>query len=290
MKYILKTTYPCLVKNKDSFTEMEINDTLEIEDETIIFIYPENSKQIPFYINLATKKESEFYSFIKRENINFILLEAPKSMEICNKENLDFSGKSCHIEICANTISFETDDKRLNYKCPHKCSNYKIFKQKNYACVQFEHDFYAFSIEKNKLFHFQGDSIDFENDSLKTSKAISDSQSRKRDATFKFDKDIEIISESFKRTENKKEENELVPYKFLEAVKSKDYEFVLDTLSPKLKQSINKEQIQKFFGNIQEFLPLNLNEFLIVSNDKKSYASFSIANGKINDISLDNLG
>jgi len=91
MKYILKTTYPCLVKNKDSFTEMEINDTLEIEDETIIFIYPENSKQIPFYINLATKKESEFYSFIKRENINFILLEAPKSMEITEKHILELS-------------------------------------------------------------------------------------------------------------------------------------------------------------------------------------------------------
>ena len=47
MKYILKTTYPCLVKNKDSFTEMEINDTLEIEDENIGIVievkYPDYS-------------------------------------------------------------------------------------------------------------------------------------------------------------------------------------------------------------------------------------------------------
>lgn len=288
MKYILKTSYPCLVKTQDSFTELEPNDTLEIEDETILFIYPENPKQLSFYINLVTKKDSELYSFIHRENFNLILLESPKTMEIINKETLDFSGKSCQIEICCHTITFETESKKLSYTCPHKCLNYKIFKQKNYACVQFEHDFYAFSMEKNKLFHFQGDDIVFENDLLKTSKVILDSQSRKREATFKFDNDVEITSESFERKDTG-ENLELVPYKFLEAVKSKDYDYVVDSLSAKLKQNINKEQIQKFFGNIKEFLPLNFNEFLIVSNDKKSYASFSLANGKINDITLDNL-
>ena len=65
MKYILKTTYPCIVKTATSSVELDVNDSLEIEDERNVFIYPQNCYQIPFCINLIQKQDSNLFSFVK---------------------------------------------------------------------------------------------------------------------------------------------------------------------------------------------------------------------------------
>ena len=67
MKYFLKTTYPCLVKIEDDTFELEEFDTLEIEDEDYLFVYPQKNLY-PFYINLKNPIENEHFSIIKHEN------------------------------------------------------------------------------------------------------------------------------------------------------------------------------------------------------------------------------
>ena len=68
MKTILKSSYPCLVKGKNSYHEIDKNDLLEMADEDIIFVYPQCSGQIPFYINLVSPVENSNFS------INFKIL------------------------------------------------------------------------------------------------------------------------------------------------------------------------------------------------------------------------
>ncbi len=82
---------------------------------------------------------------------------------------------------------------------------------------------------------------------------------------------------------------QLISYKFLESIKAKDYEHALSFLSSNLKEKIGQEQLKEFFGNLSQFLPLNQNEFIIISNNEKQFVSFYIKE-QIEDISMDKLG
>ena len=39
-KYLIKSSYPCLIKTKTDYAEIDANDILEVEDEEYIFVYP----------------------------------------------------------------------------------------------------------------------------------------------------------------------------------------------------------------------------------------------------------
>ena len=84
-------------------------------------------------------------------------------------------------------------------------------------------------------------------------------------------------------------ETKLVPFRLLESIKAKDYESALDFLSEKLKGEIDSDQIKDFFGELSNFLPVNANEFITISNFNKNYVKFVLVNDKIDDILIDNL-
>lgn len=287
MKYFLKTTYPCLVKSDTSTFELEENDTLEIEDENIIFIYPESGK-IPFYINLNNPKENDKFSIVNVNNRKVILLETPSRLKLEQTEVLNFSGKNCNITICENSLTFENDSKKITYFCPHTCKNYKVFKLKEFACIQFEEHLYAYNTTKNKLSHFFGESLQIENDKLTVSRQFCDSDNRHRNATYKFEGDIVLEKEEFLRN-HCNTPAELLPYRLLESVRAKDFEFALDCLADNLRQQIDSNQITEFFGNISAFLPLSTTEYITVDGNKKNFVRFSLKGDKIDDILIDSL-
>lgn len=290
MKYYLKTPYPCMIKTTSETMYVDENDTLEIDDEKILFVYPESNKQIPFCVNLTTKNESDYFSFFFHQNKNYILLEKPSDLVVCQIESLNFSGKTCKIYVSNNSIKFETDKKSIIYQCHHKCLNYKVFKLKNFACIQFDHDLYSFSMDTNKLVHFEGDSFLFEDDVLTVAKNFSDSTSRIKTAKYKFEENISVDTQSFQSNSTTNTTIETLPYRFLEGVRAKDYQFIKSCLSDNLKTQLDDEALKKFFGNLQQFLPLNEKEFIIFANNKKYFLTFSLENEKVSDIAMDNLG
>lgn len=288
-KYLIKTSYPCLIKTKNDMTEIDENDLLELQDEEIIFVYPANNIFIPFYINLTCPKENERFSLIKRDDKNIIYIENFSSIKLSQKESLNFSGKTCDITISGNNICFETDSKKVLYTCPHDCKNYKIFKIKKFACIQFENNLYAYSIEKNKLTHFSGDVLDVDQNNISIEKKFHDSLNREKNAVYQINEDIKVEKEAFMHDSINSNETKLVPFRLLESIKAKDYENSLEFLSEKLKTEIDTNQIKDFFGEISSFLPINTNEFITMSNFNKNYVKFVLVNGKIDDILIDNL-
>ncbi len=288
-KYLIKTSYPCLIKTKSDMAEIDENDLLELQDEDIIFIYPTNNLYVPFYINLNCPKENERFSIIKKDDKNIIYIENCPSVKLSQKESLNFSGKTCDITISGNIICFETDSKKVSYNCPHDCRNYKIFKIKKFACIQFEHNLYAYSIEKNRLTHFNGDSLDVNQNNIIIQKKFHDSLNREKNAEYQIDDEIKVEKESFMHNPINFNETKLVPFRLLESIKAKDYESALDFLSEKLKGEIDSDQIKDFFGEISNFLPVNTNEFITISNFNKNYVKFVLVNNKIDDILIDNL-
>lgn len=287
MKTLVKTSYPCLIKSENETCVLEENDTLEIENEQFLFVYPQNGS-IPFYIDTKSETENRFVSIIKHEDKKIYLLEKANSVSVEKKHSLSFSGKTCGVFIANNSISFETETQKTKIDIVHRCKNYEIFKHKNFACLKFDNDFYAFSMQKNKLFHFSGSNISFQNGELELTKKFHDSNNREKTAKYKLDDEIVFVNESFISSQTK-HAKDLIPYKTMESIKAKDYAFVLNCLSDKLKSEIDSTKLQEFFGNISSFLPLSDSEFITLSKNQKNYIKFSLFGDKIDDISIDNL-
>ncbi len=290
MKYLLKTPYPCLVKTENESLELDINDTMQCEEEQVLYIYPITPEQIPFCVNLSFKKDTEYYSFLKHNGQNILYLEKSENFDIFQKEELNFSGKRCHICISKNRVIFETDKKLIKCYCGKSKSSPKVFKVKNFACVQLQQDFYAYSMQNEKLTHFCGETVVFENDTITVTKKYSDSKCREKISQYKIADEITLENEQVISSQSKSSFDEnLVSFKFLESVKANDFSGTTEYLSSNLSAKIGKEQIKTFFGQISEFLPLSSNEFLAISNSNKKYVTFDLLNGKINDISIDEL-
>ncbi|MGN1201499.1 MAG: hypothetical protein ACI4R8_04525 [Candidatus Caccovivens sp.] len=284
MKYILKTTYPCLIKTENEFCELDNLETIEVEDEKFLFVYPQNHEQTPFKIDFS--KESEFYSILHRENQTFVILEKPSPLSITQKEKLTISGKTCQISIDEKKLEFETDTHKFSF--PHKREKFKAQKIKNFACAIFEHEIYALNMQTNKLVYFSGDEISLKDNEIVLTKKFCDSLQRQKEAKYKLDNEVQVESENFLYS-NYKDVADLVPFRLLESVKAKDYAFAMDCLSQNLKDSVDSEMLKKFFGNLKHFLPLCSNQFITIADNKKNFVTFSLSGDKIDDISIDEL-
>lgn len=287
MKYTIKTTYPCLIKTDKESIFLEENDNLECENEQTLYVYPQNSRQPSFLVDLQTPKDCDFYSFLSVKNQNIILLEKHLSIDIKQKESLNFGGKTCLITIGKHEICFESENKNITCEISHSCKNYQIHKLKNFACVMFQNDFYAFSVPQEKLFHFSGENLSFEKDVLSVTKKFHDLNNHEKTFNVKFDDKITFENTTFVSDENKVQD--LVCFSFLQSVKAGDYAIAKNMLDDRLKNRISDEQLEEFFGLLIDILPLSTQEFLSISQKKKSYVAFELKDSKISDITLDNL-
>jgi len=287
MKYTIKTPYPCVIKTKDDFVWLEPNDNLDCENEDFLYVYPQNHTILPFLVDLAHKQDCEFYSFLNHSGQNLVVFEDSSLICLEQKEMLNFAGKNCVIYIGKHHIYFESESKRISCRSCHISKDYQVFKLKNFACVLFQNDFYAFNIKQEKLFHFSGESLSFENDVLSVTKKIHDLNNREKTFQVKFGDGISI--ENSVCSSDKTKFGDLVCLNFLESIKAEDFASATNLLSDNLKEKIGAEQLEVFFGKITNILPLNTKEFLLVCKNSKNYVCFSVENGKIFDISLDNL-
>lgn len=282
MKYYLKTTYPCIIKTQNESVYLDENDTLEVENEKQLFVYPENSYQTPFCVNLLYKQDCSLFSFVKVRNENYIILENQNFVYINQKEKLSVNGKTCQILVGKNFISFEGDKKIIKQKNINSYNQYTTFSSGNFACVQFKTDFYAFDAFKEKLYHFSGKNITFENNTLYIFK-----NENSQKISVKLDKEIKITAEFDKKTEF--EFNFLPQYQFLLDLKDKNFQKCFESFSTSMKEKITTEKLQKFFGNFSTVLPLNNNEYIVYSTNNKKYVTFEIEDDKICDINVDEL-
>ncbi|MBP3619879.1 MAG: hypothetical protein J6J24_04385 [Clostridia bacterium] len=290
MKHFLVATYPCLVKTINQQFELDLNDQIEIENEQFIFIYPLDCSTLPFCINFNTCKENRFFSFIKKNEKTYIILEKQSSFSVTHKEILKFNDKICTIEINNHKIAFETDKKKCEHFCFHSIQNYKVSKIKNFAYLQLENECFLFSMTTEKLTHILGSSFDLQNDKITFEKHFFDSQGRTKIQKLEIEEEGILMKEE-RMIYNKKtpSRREFVSFKFMESIRAKDFDFAHTLLCKKLQESVNKENLQTFFGNISFFVFLEENQFLCFSQNSKNFVSFAVEHNEIQDITLDSL-
>jgi hypothetical protein len=289
MKYLLVAPYPCLIKSKTESVELDQNDTLECENEELLYVYPLTQSLSPFCVNLSAKADTEHYSFLKHGEKNIVFLEKVPKFDVFAKEELIFPNKRCKIYVGENEIKFETDKKIIRCHRFSRKSSPKIVKIKNFACVAFDDEFFAYAVSTDKLSHFQADEISLKNNVLTLTKKYRDSQCREKFLQYEILDEIKLKNEQIISNETKLIDRSLAPFKFLECVKAGDYANFKKFFSASLSEKLNEEKIKSFFGQAHDFLPLSPNEFLAVSSASKSYVSFDVEDGVIADISIDSL-
>lgn len=290
MTIMLKSPYVCLVKTNSAEFEIDPNDTLQIEDEKIIFVYPQNAKQIPFYINLQNLTDCERYSVLHKDNTCYVLLENSPIFKVKRKEKLTFANKTVEIFVEENCVTFEANGKKVQCFCQN-CGDFSTFKIKNFACVQFSEDLYVFSVREEKVYHFNGE-IEVDGNQITVTKKFHDSVGREKKSVFKIQEDIELEDEEYfsnSEISDKDRLRSLAPYKLLESVKAKDFACAMKYLTEKLQKQIEISQIKEFFGNFTDFLPVTTTQFITISAKSKNFVQFSLCDNLIDDITVDAL-
>lgn len=286
MKYTIKATYPCVIKTQNDYVEADEDSSIECEDENFVYVYPLHSG-IPFCIDLKQRNDCDRYSFISHNGQNFIFLEPPQLFFVTKKENLCINGKNCKILIEPSQISFEGQNRIVHHTITKPFKKYKMIKAQNFACAQFDNEFFAFDTQREKLYHFSGEDFSFEKNILTICRKYDDNSGRERKYKVSFSDKISVTENTFVKKEQK--EPELIPFDFLQAIKSEDFACATNYLSSKLKEKIGRLELESFFGKIQQILPIDTNTFIVFSNSKKQYVSFEIVDNHICDISLDDL-
>lgn len=290
-KIKLKSTYPCIVKTKDEFFDIDEYDMLEIEDEKRIFVYPinESRRNIPFYIDLENLQNSRRYGVFNFESFSLLVLNDEKPLRICNKEHLSFKSGIVTVSLFCDRLKFETPTYCVEEDV-EAYDKFKVFKLDKFACVSLDDDrLYAFNTADNRLALFAGESVELNNNELVLNKIYSGFDKHTRTSKYLFeDGQIKLQSEDLK-CETQSKWGELLSVRFLEAVRANNFEMARGLLSEKLKMKVSAESLLKFFGKIKAILPISLKEFVLVCDLGKKYVQIQTSQNAIEDISVDEL-
>ena len=291
MKTKLKSSYPCLVCIGENYYDIDENDLLEIEDEDRIFIYPisYNRRNIPFYINLNDLNKSEKFDIYEIDDYNLIFLNKFERIYNYIKESLTFVNDKCDIKLSYQSVIFENKNNIVEYEIEKPFLSYRVFKIENFACVELDGDkVYAFNMKSNRLYHFKGNEFEFEKDLIKLKDNLNDCEDRRKSCVYKFSEDKVNLEKSEFSHNDLHLNKEMSPYRFLEALKVKDYTFAKEFLSGNL-NNIDEEQLSKFLGSVSNFYALTMKEYIVDSQGLKQLVRFDTSNGMIIDISVDKL-
>ncbi len=290
MKIKLKPTYSCLVKVGENFYDLDENDILEIENEERILVYPisYDRRNIPFFVDLNSLKDSIWFSVHKIEDETLVLLNKTERIKNFFKENMVVAGENCEILISLSSLKFE--NKKMAVECEiDKFQNYRVFQLENFLCVEFDSNIvYAFDVKNGRLLRFKGDEIEFEKNLLKTKSNLGDAEDRRKSCVYKFDGDNVLVENCEFSYGDLKFADSLTPYRFLDAIKAKDFSFAKKFLGGKL-GNIDENELQKFLPNVKEFYPLSTSLFVVYMGGEKLVAKFILDGGVIQDISINNL-
>lgn len=199
MLYKLKSPYPCLVVAGQKHAELSPADTLEIDGNGIVYVYPHARGMWPFCINLAAPLECEHFSIFRQPDATLVILEGRQAVKIVQKENFSFSGKTCAVEVDDQTLSFLFGGKTISVALENEQKFEKCTKIGSFVLAQFENDAYAFCTKTGILSHFGG-AVEVTGNRVKVCKKFADSLLRQRNATFVLDGNLRLTEENFVRS------------------------------------------------------------------------------------------
>jgi len=290
MKTILYTPYDCLLKINDKDWFLNKNESFVFEDARKISVFPtQKSGRYSFNVDLSSISNTIYYSAVQKENEVLIFL-----LDGIISENVDIfsfanSSAKSSVEIGKENIIFKTQKHTKNITLPRnikdiKCGN--IF-DIDYVCFADNLSKYIilYNAKTNKTKLFQGDDIELKEDGF-----VVTSQNKfykKIVEEYIVDKDgLKSKSKTFSQKEESNTSS--VAFKFMSAVKVKDWEGAFMLLGDNLKSSLSISTLKTYFKDINYIYSIDEQTIFALSNGENVIYNFSIENDKIAEIN-DNL-
>ncbi len=289
MKTIIYTSYPCVVKYRDINEHISINEHVILDDILDpIYIYPEKRDRFSFEINFSTP--APYYRIIEKDGKRLVFLLDGFSAENVVVHDFKSYGITSKIEIGQKEITFYGVNHKKIINLFHPVSNITVghFYHINY--VKFDKNdkknIICYNIKTNSAKMFSARDIVIDKNGFSLFEENEDYKNITR--KYFIDKDgLKLREQDFSRNEEMSP-NELLPYKFMSAVKCGDFSGAMDYLSSNLKSSLNEKTLKGFFGDVSYFYMIDPCSCFAISNNKNIIYNFSIENDKISEIQ-DNL-
>lgn len=289
--YKIISSYPCLIKTETQSIALEQNFSVILEKERTVSVYPVGkTDKFAFDINLNRLGDSPFFCTAQNENETIIyLIDGIKSE---NAQVVSFgSNTSSHIEISDDSVTFFSNSHKRTIMTGHY-ENYDCYQKHDIMLAHLysdnKHLVLAFNKKSGKAKSFRADNVELKDDTLILSHKLGDYADQTMHLSLSIDREgLKKTDCHFTYSFDKPRLatcDRVVPYAFLEAVKTENYCLAQSYLSSSLE--IDEEKLKAFIGKLDFFFPIANNKFCFHSGEGLKTIVFEISNSKICDIDI----
>lgn len=286
---VIYSPYDCIVKYNNQEDFLDQNQHLIINGVDVIYVYPiGKTKRYSFAIDMKNN-ENQFYTILERNDKYLVFLLDGLYSQNIDIYNFKNNNTSSTIEISSQSVTFSTGKHKKIISLtatPKKitCGNFSFI---DYCLIENldNSTLIAYNVKTNKAKQFKGKDIKLLDKGFMVSRVSSFYE--KIDEEYYVDNDGLKIKNKSHILSEQSYPNELLPYRFMSAVKCGDTSQFNKLLSPKLLEKISEEDIKNYFGNIEYFYMIDYKTCFAISEKEQVLYEFIVDNDKIAEI-IDN--
>lgn len=285
----IKSDYDCLVKVNENKTTLSSDETLEVEDNCKVLVYPIGSKNtLPFSFETDKLTECKFYNFTSLDNDTaLICFHGGTLCENYDIVNVSVAGSNLTFEIGENKIVAYYKNWKKIISLDERYNNYITKSKDNIAYIKLTNNntqtMYAFNVKTGTVKVFSGNNIELASDGFNIEKRGADNTSIKEQ--------YKITTEGLKLENSNHESltiyssiNETIPFQFLNAMKSGNIDLAYSLCSQSLQNEIDKDSLKDYIGTPSSFYYISPFKYAVQSSNKLTTFKFEVENQKITDV------
>lgn len=282
----IKSNYECLIKDGDEESLLSANETLQIEGNKKLLVYPlgTNRRVLPFSIDTNLLSNCSFYNFAELDdNTTLICLAKQDVCESYSVTKLKIDGKDCIFEVGENKVTACYNNWKKVINLSQKFDSYNIQHKEDIVFIKLSstatQQIYAFNINSGKVRLFSGDNIIInkqgfvvENKAQKSTYSISAEGLKLGNVSCEnVEQDSPLVEET-------------IAYQFLNALKLGNTDLAYSLCSEKLQNNISRESLKNYFGEIASFFYITPYKYAVQTVKELNVYNFNILNKKIVEI------
>ncbi len=283
-KFILKTKYDCLIKNKDEEILFSPCETLTFDENDELLVYPLGKPRdfLPFIVSGKTLANCPYYNFASFEGDTLVCLSNYKNCENYSISKLKMQGQEIEFQVSENKLVVTSKDWRKIITLDQEFEKFSTGYKNDIAYIKLSSidsdTLYAFNIKSAGVRQFKGREIIVKNDGFDI----------KNNGVESFT----IDAQGLKAQNEEEPENdfslkpEKVGFLFLQEIKNKKYQNAYAFCSQSLKEKITKDTLKNFFVDMLDFYYISPTTYALQTNKNLKICKFTLYGSQIDDIDI----
>lgn len=276
-KIELRSEYPCLIKWRGGEEFLDEASKLSFSTQELLYVYPATGRRedVAFVLDLAQVDKHFCMSFNLEDSTLCLLTKAATTTTI--KEELSVDGKTVSLLLSNKTAEFSTDERVVSAETITP-KTYELFSFQNFAVLKIKgsssEQILLFNVKNFQIFSEEGNIVEFDRGEISC-------QKHGKEEKFSVVDDQIVRAKTY---EPPPKNPKILPLKFLEKIKNRDFKSALSLMQDNLNGS--DEKLSAYFGEIKKILPLSQEKFLIVKRSGHYVVRLQTSGEKISNIEI----